>query len=199
MKRNRRDSRSEITEQREPERTGQSKTMKKRSNTMAKTLHIGLATVLLSAGVALAIPAYAASNAGTADQNASASQNTENQNATEIQKPTETHKATVKRTATVKRKSASAKRNESSDQTASGTQSVTNEFAGLNLGKTSTKAAGLKDKKLATVDANERKITAELNKQAMSGQTTPGQQSSLESSSAQQQASAQTDSETTKQ
>ena len=45
----------------------------------------------------------------------------------------------------------------------------------VDLQHTSTKAAGLKGKKLATVDANERKITAELNKQAMAGAT--GQQS----------------------
>ena len=111
---------------------------------MAKTLQIGLAAVLMSAGVALAVPAYAAAS----------------------------------------------KANSTKDTAASST---------VDLQHTSTKAAGLKGKKLATVDANERKITAELNKQAMSGQTTPGQQSSLESSSPQQQASAETESENTTQ
>jgi hypothetical protein len=106
---------------------------------MAKTLQIGLAAVLMSVGVALAAPAYAAS-----------------------------------------------KSDSSKDTNASST---------VDLQQTSTKAAGLKGKRLATVDAKERKITAELNKQAMSGQTTPGQQSSLDSSSTQQQASAETESE----
>jgi hypothetical protein len=107
---------------------------------MAKTLQIGLAAVL-SAGVALAFPAYAASKVTKAKDTA-------------ISAP-------------------------------------------VDLNHTSTKAAGLKGKKLATVDANERRITAELNKKAMSGQT--GQQSSLDSNSSQQQASAETDSETTTQ
>jgi hypothetical protein len=118
--------------------------MKKGAKTMAKTLQIGLAAVLVSAGVALAIPAYAASS-----------------------------------------KAVSTK-----DSAASGT---------VDLQHTSTKAAGLKGKRLATVDRNERRITAELNKQAMSGQSTTGQQSSLDSNTSQQQASAQTDSETTTQ
>ena len=64
----------------------------------------------------------------------------------------------------------------------------------VDLNHTSTKVAGLKGKKLASVDANERRITAELNKKAMEGQT--GQQSSLETPMPQQQAAAETDSET---
>jgi hypothetical protein len=63
----------------------------------------------------------------------------------------------------------------------------------VDLGHTSTPARGLSGKKLAQVDMNERKITAELNKKAMAGQT--GQQSSLESSSNQQQAAAQSEPE----
>ena len=114
---------------------------------MAKTLQIGLAAVLMSAGVALAVPAYAASSKAVGPK----------------------------------------------DTAASGT---------IDLQHTSTKAAGLKGKRLSAVDAKERRITAELNKEATSGQTTPaGQQSSLQSSDSQQQqqASANTDSETTTQ
>ena len=106
---------------------------------MAKTLQFGLAAVL-SAGVALAIPAYAASKATSTKSTAAAS--------TEV-----------------------------------------------DLSKTSTKAAGLKGKKLMAVDANERKITAELNKKAMEGQI--GQQSSLETPMPQLQASAQSDQDNT--
>jgi hypothetical protein len=107
---------------------------------MAKTLQFGLAAVLMSAGVALAVPAYAAAS----------------------------------------------KADSTKETAATGT---------VDLQHTSTKAAGLKGKKLVSVDANERKITAELNKQATAGQTMPGQQSSLESSSAQQQASAESEPE----
>jgi hypothetical protein len=108
---------------------------------MAKTLQIGLAAVLLSAGVALA-PAYAAAGKsdGTKDTSASAT---------------------------------------------------------ADLTHTSTPARGLKGKKLVQVDQNERRITAELNRSATSGQTTPasGQQSSLQSSSNTQQAAAEAEPE----
>ena len=109
---------------------------------MAKTLQIGFAAVVMSAGVALAFPVYAA--AGKSDAAADAAVSTT-----------------------------------------------------VDLQHTSTKAAGLTGKKLAQVDQNERRITAELNRQAMAGQTTPanGQQGSLPPSSGTQQAAAESEPE----
>jgi len=74
--------------------------------------------------------------------------------------------------------------------------------ATADLSHTSTPARGLKGKKLVQVDQNERRITAELNRAATSGQTIPanGQQSSLESTGGtQQQAAADIEPENTTQ